>query len=106
MLILSEVKNEARFFELVRILLMELEGEQEVDLSSYNPEQVNYHKALVKEAGFTEGIIHYPSIHPTDIPDLAILKRLRFAHEVTSRLNFGTYQIEASLRVREALHCR
>jgi len=71
-----------RDFELVRILLMELEGEQEVDLSSYNPEQVNYHKALVKEAGFAEGIIHYPSSHPTDIPDLTILKRLTWeGHE-------------------------
>ena len=71
-----------RDFELVRILLMELEGEQEVDLSSYNPEQVNYHKALVKEAGFAEGIVHYPSSHSTDIPDLAILKRLTWeGHE-------------------------
>ena len=40
-----------RDFDLVRLLLIELEGEEEVDLSSYTPEQVNYHKALVKEAG-------------------------------------------------------
>ena len=71
-----------RDFELVRILLMELEGEHEIHLSSYNPQQVNYHKALVKEAGFAEGIIHYPSSHPTDIPDLTILKRLTWeGHE-------------------------
>lgn len=67
-----------RDFELIRLLLLELEGEESVDLSSYTPEQVNYHKALIKEAGFAEGKIHYPSANRTDIPDRAILSRLDF----------------------------
>ena len=71
-----------RDFELVRLLLMELEGEDRVNLSSYTREQVNYHKALVKEAGFAEGSIHYPSTHRTDVPDAAVLKRLTWeGHE-------------------------
>lgn len=71
-----------RDFELVRLLLIELEGDEAVDLSSYTPEQVNYHKALVKEAGLAEGNVHYPSTHRTDIPDRAMLKRLTWeGHE-------------------------
>ena len=71
-----------RNFELVRQLLLELEGEESVDLSSYTQEQLNYHKALIKEAGFAEGIIHYPSTHQTDVPDRAMLKRLTWeGHE-------------------------
>lgn len=71
-----------RDFELVRLLLIELEGEETVDLSSYTAEQVNYHKALVKEAGLAEGHVHYPSTHRTDIPDRAMLKRLTWeGHE-------------------------
>ncbi len=71
-----------RDFELVRQLLLKLEGEESVDLSSYTQEQLNYHKALIKEAGFAEGIIHYPSTLRTDVPDRAILKRLTWkGHE-------------------------
>jgi len=71
-----------RDFELVRQLLLELEGEESVDLSSYTQEQVDYHKALIKEAGFAEGIIHYPRAHQTDVPDRAILNRLTWeGHE-------------------------
>jgi Hypothetical protein (DUF2513) len=71
-----------RDFELIRSLLLELEGEESIDLSSYTADQVNYHKALVKEAGFADGIINYPSSHQTDVPDLAILKRLTWeGHE-------------------------
>ncbi len=70
-----------RDFDLIRLLLLELEGEVSVDLSSYNQDQVNYHKALIKEAGFVEGIIHYRS-GITDIPDCVILKRLTWeGHE-------------------------
>jgi len=71
-----------RDFDLVRQLLLELEGEEAVDLSAYTKEQVNYHKALIKEAGFAEGIIHYPSSRHTDIPDVAMLQRLTWeGHE-------------------------
>jgi len=71
-----------RDFELIRLLLLELEGEESIDLSSYSADQMNYHKALIKEAGFAEGNIHYPSTHRTDVPDRAILKRLTWdGHE-------------------------
>jgi hypothetical protein len=72
-----------RDFDLIRLILLELEGEETVDLSAYSTEQVYYHKALVKEAGFAEGLIHYSnSSGQTNIPDLAILKRLTWeGHE-------------------------
>jgi len=71
-----------RDFELVRKLLLELEGEESVDLSTYTQEQVNYHKALIKEAGFADGVIHYPSTHQTDVPDRTMLNRLTWeGHE-------------------------
>jgi hypothetical protein len=71
-----------RDFELIRSLLLEMEGEQSIDLSAYTEEQVNYHKALIVEAGFAEGLVHYPSSRQTDIPDVARLTRLTWeGHE-------------------------
>lgn len=71
-----------RDFELIRYLLLELEGEETVDLSSYTQQQINYHKALIKEVGFAEGIIHYSSSHQTDLPDFVRLIRLTWdGHE-------------------------
>ena len=37
-----------RDFELIRLLLMELEGEEQVNLSSFTPEQVNYQVPSLK----------------------------------------------------------
>ncbi|HEX8190159.1 MAG TPA: DUF2513 domain-containing protein [Pyrinomonadaceae bacterium] len=73
-----------RDFDLVRLILLELEKDETVDLSPYTQEQINYHKALVKEAGFAEGTIHYASgVHARpDVPDVAILSRLTWeGHE-------------------------
>ena len=91
-----------RDFELIRSLLIELEGAESVDLSSYTEEQVNYHKALIKEAGFAEGIIHYPSTHKTDIPDLALLKRLTWeGHEFLDKARDETVWNKAKSIVKE-----
>jgi len=71
-----------RDIELIRILLLELEGVEIVDLSRYSSDQLNYHRALLREGGLAEGIINYPTSHQTDIPDLAILQRLTWdGHE-------------------------
>jgi len=70
--------------DLIRLLLLELEGEESVDLSEFTTDQINYHKALVVQAGFAEGIINYSTSNDArpDIPDLAILTRLTYAgHE-------------------------
>ena len=67
--------------DLIRLLLFELEGEESVDLSDYSTEQLNYHKALVVDAGFAEGVINYSTAKNAspDIPDLALLNRLTYA---------------------------
>ena len=80
-----------RDFDLLRSLLVELEGESPVDLSSYSQDQLNYHKALLKEAGLVEAIINYPTSHQTDIPDLAMLTRLTWeGHEFLDRARSET----------------
>lgn len=40
--------------DLIRLILLEVEGETSVDLSSYSGDQVNFHKALIKEGGLAE----------------------------------------------------
>jgi hypothetical protein len=48
-----------RDLDLIRLILLDLEGESSVDLSSYSANQVNFHKALIKEGGLAEGIVSY-----------------------------------------------
>jgi hypothetical protein len=65
-----------RNFELIRKLLLDIECE-EVDLSSFTEDQILYHKALLLEAGLTEGPKpHYSSQKSFEIPDLVIIKKL------------------------------
>ncbi|MCU1438993.1 MAG: hypothetical protein JWP66_2080 [Naasia sp.] len=71
-----------RDLDLIRLILIDFEGEGDVSLSGYTEAQINYHKALIKEAGFAVVVIHYPSFGPSDTPDIAILKRLTWeGHE-------------------------
>ena len=65
-----------RDFELIRNLLLDIEGE-EVDLSQLTEDQILYHKALLLEAGLAEGPKpHYPSAKSTEIPDKVIIRKL------------------------------
>lgn len=73
-----------RNVDLIRLLLLELEGEESVDLGDFTTDQIDYHKALIVQAGFADGIINYSSSGDAqpDIPDLAILTKLTYAgHE-------------------------
>jgi hypothetical protein len=45
-----------RDMELVRLILLDIEGETEVDLSPYSQEQINYHQKLLYDRGFIDGI--------------------------------------------------
>jgi len=65
-----------RDFELIRKLLLHIEGEK-VDLSSFTKDQILYHKALLLDAGLAEGPKpHYASAKLTEIPDKVIIKKL------------------------------
>lgn len=46
-----------RDMDLIRLILLKLEGKENVnsDLAEYTKNQVNYHKALLLEAGLAEG---------------------------------------------------
>lgn len=43
--------------DLIRELMLDLEGEVTKDLSNYDKPTILYHKALIKEAGFAKGAI-------------------------------------------------
>lgn len=65
-----------RDFDLLRLLLLHIEGESHVDLASYSDEQVKYHQAHIIEADFAEGVVHYSSAKISDVPALVLIKRL------------------------------
>lgn len=64
--------------DLVRLLLLQVEGDESVDLSDYTKDQVNYHKGYLVDKGLVVGKTHYSSsgLRPMDVPDLVIVKRL------------------------------
>lgn len=45
-----------RDMELIRFLLLNLEEANNIDLSEYNEEQINYHTNLIIDAGLAVGI--------------------------------------------------
>jgi len=65
-----------RDFELIRKLLLDIEGEKS-DLRSYTEDQILYHKALLLEGGLAEGPKpHYSSRRFSEIPDIVIIHKL------------------------------
>jgi hypothetical protein len=71
-----------RDFDLIRLILIDLEGDESIDLSTFSNEEIIYHKALIKEAGFADGMVHYNSSTARSYPDAAVLTRLTWeGHE-------------------------
>ena len=48
-----------RDMDLIRLLLLDIEGDEKPDLSQFSKEQLNYHKVLLIEAGLVEGRVSY-----------------------------------------------
>ena len=44
-----------RDMDLIRLVILDVEGEDDVDLGQYSPEQVSYHRWLVLDAGLANG---------------------------------------------------
>jgi len=64
-----------RDFELIRDLLLDIEGEK-VDLSLFTEDQILYHKALLLEAGLAEGPKPlYSSREFSEIPVKVLIKK-------------------------------
>lgn len=98
----QEVHAMKRDFDLIRLLLLDQEGETSVDLSPYNKDQINYHKALLINGGLAEGPIHYPGGHLTDVPDAVHLLRLTWeGHEFLDKARNDTVWKKAKSFVLE-----
>ena len=67
-----------RDMELVRAIMLNVEsGDLNVGVDGYDAGAVNYHKALLIEAGLLEGKPHYPmSTAAIDVPDGVKIKRM------------------------------
>lgn len=75
-----------RDFDLIRLLLIQIEGEEKVNLSEYTEDQIKYHKALLIEAGLADGNIRYSSRKNSEIPDKVYIKRLTWeGHEFLNK---------------------
>ncbi len=92
-----------RDFELIRKLLLDIEGE-EVDLSPFTEDQILYHKALLLEAGLAEGPKpHYPSQKSSEIPDLVIIKKLTWeGHDFIGAIRNEEHWKKAKEWIKEA----
>ena len=44
-----------RDMDLIRLILLNVEGEEEIDLSLYTQEKIGYHSWLLSDAGLVEG---------------------------------------------------
>jgi hypothetical protein len=93
-----------RDLELTRLILLEVEGEMPVDLSSYSDDELNFHKALIKEAGLAEGVVSYSTAKDArpDMPDLAILMRLTSdGHDFIDKAKNETIWAKAKETIQE-----
>ena len=87
-----------RDLDLIRLILLDLEKEEEVSLAAYSDAQITYHKALAYEAGLAEGRVH----EKDGLPDLAILLRLTWAgHEFLDEARSETTWNKAKSIVKE-----
>ena len=92
-----------RDFELVRNLLLNIEGEK-VDISSYTEEQILYHKALLLSRGLAEGPEpRYSSRKYSGIPDKVIIHKLTWeGHDFIDAIRDESRWQKAKEWVKEA----
>jgi hypothetical protein len=76
-----------RDFDLIRLLLLDAEGIEPVDLSAYSDDEKKYHWALLIDAGFVSGKAHYSRRSGTAIPDMVVVHRLLWpGHEFLDKI--------------------
>jgi hypothetical protein len=88
-----------RNMDLIRLLLLEVEGEEEVDLDPYTQEQIGYHRWLLVNAGLAEGegITGSGDRHPQ-----AIIKWLNWdGHDFLDAARSDTVWNEAQQTIKE-----
>ena len=72
-----------RDMNLIRLLLLQVEGDQKPDLTEYSEDQQKYHLGLIVEAGFAHGQVMEGSDNDSgEIPAIVFASRLTWAgHE-------------------------
>jgi len=92
-----------RDFELIRQLLLDIEGEK-VDLSLFTEDQILYHKALLLEVGLAEGPKpRYSSRKYSGIPDKVIIHKLTWeGHDFIDAIRDESRWQKAKEWVKEA----
>lgn len=90
-----------RDMDLIRLLLLETEGEEpRRDLSGYTDQQRNYHSALLIEAGLIKGIIQTDA---KGFPAAAVRIRLTWAgHEFLDAARNDTIWKKASEKIKQS----
>jgi hypothetical protein len=90
-----------RDMNLVRLLLLETEGEEpKPDLSAYTEEQQVYHSVLLIEAGLVDGMIRTDSVGQ---PNGTVMRRLTWAgHEFLDAARSDTIWHKAGERIKKS----
>lgn len=85
--------------DLIRLVLLEGEKEEPVDLSSYSEEQINYHRAQLIKAGFAEGHIELAGLGPIGVPWAEIYDLTWAGHEFLSNARNDTIWKRAKVEI-------
>ena len=83
-----------RDMDLIRLILLKQEDVEDVSFSDFTQDQINYHIALLIEANFLEGTVHYSNRggkNSDEIPDRIFVKRIRWdGHEFLDQARNNT----------------
>jgi hypothetical protein len=83
-----------RDMDLIRSILLKQEGVEEIDLADFTQEQINYHTALLIEAEYVDGTVHYSSRggkNSDEIPDMVRIKKIMWnGHEFLDQARNNT----------------
>lgn len=93
-----------RNMDLIRLILLDVEGETKVDFSPYSEREIKYNAALLIEGEYLDGIVHYQnqSDEDQDIPDLLHIKKLTWeGHEFLDKARSDTIWNKAKSLVKD-----
>lgn len=65
-----------RDLDLVRLLLLEVEGSVDINLDGYGNDQIMYHRGYIIDAGLARGVVHRTSRTDSSIPDMVHISQL------------------------------
>lgn len=93
--------QQKRDLDLIRMLLLELEGIEEVDLAQYTEHEIKYHKYLLYDAGFAEGTIVKDDVRRFEIIDAELFYLNWQGHEFLANARNDTVWNDVKQVLRE-----